>query len=347
MESKPTKPRAGTGQKRVTMSEVAFEAGVGQATVSFVLNGREDMRISRETRKRVIDAAKKLGYRPRGVGRPPAELAHGVIGLMIDEVATSPFAMITIEGAQEEAWTKNVIVEVVMSGHDKEYEAAVLKKWSAEKVQGVIYSTILTRSIVPPDALAMHRSVLLNCYDEPGRYPSVVPAERRGGEVATRALLDSGCRRIAYISGEPWMEASQQRQEGYERALRQSGLPVREQYIAPGNFLPSGGRSATKQLFALDEPPDAIFTGNDLAAVGCYEALREMGIRPGEDVQVVGYDNQLIAQHINPALSTVVLPHRELGAWAVNAILSEGALPEGQERVECPFVPRQSHQRGG
>lgn len=332
---------------RVTMKDVALQAGVSQSTVSFVLNGLEDMRISAETRKRVLDAAQALGYRPRGAGRPPLSTGHRVIGLMFDEVATSPFASISIEGVQEEAWKRDVLVEVVMTGGDKSYEAAILRKWSSDRVEGVIYGSILTRRADPPDALARHKAVLLNCYDPEGRYSSVVPAERRGGEAATRTLIEVGHRRIAFISGEPWMEASDQRMEGYERALRAAGLPVDPSLIVEGNFLPSGGREATHRLMEGGKRPDAIFCANDLMAVGCYEALKELGEEIGRTIAVMGYDDQEIAQHLHPALSTVLLPHREMGQWCAEWILSEAPTRPVLMRMECPPVLRQSHRVSG
>lgn len=173
----------------------------------------------------------------------------------------------------------------------------------------------------------------------------MVPAERRGGEVATAALIAEGYRRIAFISGEPWMEASAQRMEGYERALRAAGIPVDAALVVEGNFLPSGGRAATLKLMAAGQPPEAIFCANDLMAVGCYEALKELGEMPGERIAVMGYDDQEIAQHLSPALSTVLLPHREMGQWCVEHLLADtsGAV---QERMECPLVLRDSHRHG-
>ena len=332
-------------RSRITMKDIALLAGVSQSTVSFVLNGVENMRISLDTRVRVMNAAEELGYRPRRAGRPPKSASTGVVGLMLDEVATSPFAAISIEGAQEEAWKHNVVVEVVMTGGDPSYEAAVLKKWSGDNAIGVIYGSILTRSVTPPEGLSRHRAVLLNCYDPGGRYTSVVPAERRGGEVATEALIAEGFRRIAFISGEPWMEASDQRMEGYERALRANGIPVDPSLIVEGNFLASGGRSATLKLMESDQRPEAIFCANDLRAVGCYEGLKELGERPGNTVAVRGYDGQEIAQHLSPPLSSVVLPHREMGQWCVQRLLNDETAVIA-ERMPCPLAPRASHKTG-
>ncbi|MCC5962253.1 MAG: LacI family DNA-binding transcriptional regulator [Rhodobacteraceae bacterium] len=332
---------------RVTMKDVAARAGVSQSTVSFVLNGMEDMRIAAETRQRVLDAVAELDYRPRAAGRPPSSQMKRVIGLMLDEIATSPFAAISIEGAHEQARKHDALLEIVMTGGDPEYEAAILRKWAADNVQGVIYGSILTRQITPPDALSRHRAVLLNCYDGAGRFASVVPAERRGGEAATDALLAEGHRRIAFISGEAWMDAATQRREGFERAMRAAGVPIDPSLLREGNFLPSGGRAATLDLMRGPTRPDAIFCANDLMAVGCYEALKELGERPGETVAVMGYDDQEIAQHLSPALSTALLPHREMGQWCCAYLLTEAPGPKTQERIACPVILRGSHKRQG
>jgi len=262
---------------------------------------------------------------------------------MFDEVATSPFAAISIEGIQEEAWKNNILVEIVMTGGDKAYEKAILRKWSNDQVLGVVYGSILTRNVTPPIGLEQHRSVLLNCYDANGKHLSVVPAERRGGEDATKALIAEGYKRIAFISGEPWMEASDQRMEGYERALRSAGIPVDPSLVVEGNFLPSGGRKATLKLLSCEALPDAIFCANDLMAIGCYDVLKENGIRIGSDIAVLGYDDQEVAEHLFPTLSTVLLPHREMGTWTVQKLVKDEEITGFQKRLKCPVILRDSH----
>ena len=328
---------------RITMKDVARAAGVSQTTVSFVLNGADEMRIAAETRARVLEVAAELGYRPRSAGRPPAQDTQRLIGVMVDEIATSPFMAISIDGMQERAWSAGVMLEVAMTGGDRAYETATLRKWAADRLEGVIYASILTRKATVPDGLARHRAVLLNCHDPATRHPAIVPAERRGGEAATRALIEAGHRRIAFVSGEPWMEASEQRQEGFTRAMAEAGRPVDPALVVEGNFMPSGGRTATLELMARRDPPDAIFCANDLTALGAYEALKELGLGIGSDVAVMGYDDQEIAQHLEPPLSTVLLPHREMGQLAIEKLLAPGPLDPTQTRLDCPLVLRRSH----
>ena len=327
------------------MNDVALKAGVSQSTVSFVLNGQEDMRISTETRTRVLQAVRELGYRPRSAGRPPASAGHGVIGLMVDEIATSLFAAISIDAIQSTAWKENVIVETVVTGGDKEYERAILRKWSADRVRGVIYSSILTRMVTPPELLANHKCILMNCYDRDGHYPSIIPDEHGGGKTAAEALIKAGHKRIAFITGEPWMDAARLRREGFEQAMAEAGLHLDADLVIEGNFLASGGRNATLQLMDQRDPPDAIFCANDLTAVGCYEALKEMGLRIGEDIAVMGYDDQEIAQHLHPTLTTVLLPHAEMGQLATELVLAEGSIAAEKTAIVCPLVERVSHMK--
>ncbi|TGG93535.1 LacI family DNA-binding transcriptional regulator [Natronospirillum operosum] len=327
---------------RVTMKDVARHAGVSQSTVSFVLNEVTDVSIGADTRQRVLEAVEKLNYkrRPQGMAR---SVSHPIIGFLVDEIATSPFSAITIEGAQEAAWRHGHLLEVAMTGEDAEYEKAILEKWRLQGVVGVIYCSILTRAVTPPEQLAQMRNVLVNCHAEKMPYTAVVPGEVLGGFAATEALLNKGYRRIAFIDGEMWMEAAKDRLTGYRNALTTHGVPIDEALIREGNFLPSGGYKQTLTLLNDGLIFDAIFCANDLTAVGCYEALKERGLRIPDDIAVMGYDDQEIAQHLNPALSTVLLPHREMGQWAVDYLLSpESADTKRVYKLECPLVLRES-----
>lgn len=327
---------------RVTMKDVAKVAGVSQSTVSFVLNGVREVSIADETKNRVYRAAQELGYKNRRRGSTVVQ-EHPVLGFMVDEISTSPFAAISIEGAQDAAWQSGYLLEVVMTGNDKEYEAAVLNKWLAYGVEGVIYSSILTRSASPPTELESMKSVLLNCYAEGSQYPGVVPSEVMGGFSATETLINRGYKNIACIAGEGWAEAAQDRLTGYRQALTTHGIPVRTELIRAGTFLPSSGYTETKAMLDLKIPLDAIFCANDLMAVGCYEALKEAGLRIPEDVAVMGYDDEEIAQHLHPTLSSVLLPHREMGQWAVEYLLTSHSDSSNRVyKLECPVMVRDS-----
>ena len=140
-----------------------------------------------------------------------------------------------------------------------------------------------------------------------------MPGEVAGGHAATDVLIRAGHRRIGYVNGEASMEASRHRLRGYRQALATADLPFDPDLVREGNWQPLSGYEATRELMRLTAPPTAIFCANDLMAVGCYEALRELGLRIPDDVAVMGYDDREIAQHLHPPLTTVLLPHFEMG----------------------------------
>ena len=338
-------------RRRVTMTDVAKAAGCSQATVSFVLNRTAGMKLSPQTRDRVIEAARTLGYvmptfpqRVTGASRLP--LLDGVIGFAVDQLATSPEAVVAIEGARQASWNAGNIIMVAQTLCDPEMEPKTLRALSAPGVSALIYMTIFTREIVLPPYLAELDIpiVLLNCYTTDHTLPAVVPGEIAGGQTSTQHLIQHGHRRIATITGEPWMEAAQHRLKGYRRALATADIPFDPELVVEGDWSASAGYKATQQLLALPERPTAIFCQNDRTAIGCYEALKEAGLSIPEDMSVIGYDDEEIARHMHPPLTTSVLPHRAMGTWAVEQ-LDDPESPTGRypiTKLECPLVERAS-----
>ena len=138
------------------------------------------------------------------------------------------------------------------------------------------------------------------------------------------------------------MDATSDRLRGYQKALKDAGLEFDPDLIRPGNWQPAAGYEQTMALLDLDDPPTAIFCANDLTAVGCYEALKERGLGIPGDVSVIGYDDRDIAQQMRPPLTTVLLPHEEMGARAASIALGGTRAQPGSVIVECPLVERRS-----
>ena len=173
-----------------------------------------------------------------------------------------------------------------------------------------------------------------------------IRSETDGEEAATAHLIALGHRRIAHVTGELWMEAARDRLKGYRRALARAGLAFEKGLVREGNWDYASGQRATGALLDLAEPPTAIFFANDRMAVGGYAALLARGLRVPEDISVVGYDDQPIAQELSPPLTSLVLPHREMGPWAVDWLLRRAARPRPQRfrkiHIPCPLVARSS-----
>jgi LacI family transcriptional regulator len=332
--------------KRATMVDIANKAEVSQATVSLVLNNAPNVRVSEETRARVKSIAAALGYRKGPAHSLPASGAR-VIGLLIDEVTTTPFATPLIEGARDEAAQHDCVVAIFCTGGDPVLEATALDVLSGLRLVGVLYSTLITQSVTPPERLASLPSVLLNCHDKKRRLPSVVPADVTGGYAATAALIAAGHRRIAHIAGEGWGEASVDRAKGYREALASHDIPFDKALLAGPAWTVDSGREQALRLLNLAAPPTAIFCFNDRAAIGCYEACHLKGLRVPQDISVVGFDDEDLVSHLLPPLNTMVLPHDEMARWAVNELITlEGSAwpPAHPRRVktECGYVERGS-----
>ncbi len=332
------------GSQAPTMTEVAAAAGVSQTTVSLVLNGVPGARLSQDTANRVREAAEQLGYQlvRRGSRRPPMSETMA-LGVVVNEISTDPWMALALDGAREKAWEYGLTLSVAVTRGDAEMEQAVLSRIISQPLRGLLYGTIHTQRVVPSAPLYRTTTVLLNCYSSDRSLTSVAPAEVQGGRTATRRLADAGHRRIAMIEGEALMDASRDRLRGYQQALAAAKIAFDPELVRPGNWEPSAGYRQTIELMKLKQAPTAIFCSNDLMALGCLEALAELGLRVPQDISVVGYDNRSVAQSSRPPLTTVLLPHFEMGAIAAELILTKRVRRGGRQpqiKVPCPLIER-------
>jgi len=327
------------------MMDVAAQAGVSQATVSLILNGSPGARFSTATRHRVERVARELGYKFVHRDRRRETQEARVICFIGDELTTDPWVGEAFEGAREKALEFGVTVCLTIARSDPDAEILALERLSDRPFLGIIFATVLTRRIEPSAALRKHRTVLVNSYAADRSLPSVLPGDLVGGRAATERLIVAGRRRIGFINGQQGLDASRDRLRGYRQALASHDIPFDPALVKPGNWEPSSGYDMTRALMALPQPPDAIFCANDLMAVGCYDALRELGKRIPQDVAVIGFDDRDIAKFLHPPLTTLLLPQREMGAIAAEILIdAAGRLDAGpkQIKVECPLVERQS-----
>ncbi|MGN8114417.1 LacI family DNA-binding transcriptional regulator [Labrys sp. 22185] len=337
-------------KKRVTMMDVAKAAGCSQATVSVVLNGITDIKISPDLRMRVQNAARSLGY---GMGSPIRranleELRGSCIGFIVDQLATTPEAVNAIDGARQASWENDVTILVAQTQGRAEHERKAVARLLQAGAQGIVYMSIFTRrvSLDPTFDDLPVPLVLLNCYTSDDRFPAVVPDEATGGRMATVSLIRKGHRRIGTIVGESFMEAAQDRLAGYRQALMEAGIPYDDHLVAEGNWTPTSGFEATQRLLSLEEPPTAIFCQNDKMAMGCFNAIVETGLRIPADLSVVGYDDDELSRHLRPQLTTLELPHRAMGAWAIEQLARKSASSARRiHKIGCTLIERASSDR--
>ena len=327
------------------MIDVAKLAGVSQTTVSFVIN--DNPGIPSETKERVMAAISELGYRPNLTAQSLRTQRSGIIGFVTDEIATTPYAVKIIEGAQDAAWNKGKILILSNTKNDPKLEAATLEMMMDRRVEGIIYATMYHRPVAPPKLLWEIPSVLLDCFVADRSLPSVVPDEVDGGYKATSVLLEKGHQRVGFLNNHDPIPATTARLEGYVAALTAHGLPFDQALVACDSSDSDGGYRCAQALMRLPDPPTALFCFNDRMAMGAYDALRKLGLSIPNDVAVIGFDNQeMISAHLYPPLSTMELPHYEMGKWALNYLLAhmerEVDTQPVQHKLECPYIERTS-----
>ncbi|MHB8749965.1 MAG: substrate-binding domain-containing protein [Aggregatilineales bacterium] len=271
--------------------------------------------------------------------------------MITDEVITTPYAVDIISGAQDALWVQGRVMLVVNAAYGIAMTEASLEALLERRVEGIIYATMFHREVELTSQMSKVPIVLANCFSKDREYPSVVPDEFGGGYAATNLLLRKGHTRIGFINlgtpvnGRPPLAAASGRLAGYKKALDEYNVPYDGLLVKYTNQTPQAVVQLTKELMSLSNPPTAIFCGNDRAAMGCYSALASMQLRIPYDVAVVGFDNQTsIAENLWPPLTTVQLPHYEMGKWAVEYLASGIETPHTpvQRLAECPLVERES-----
>lgn len=319
------------GARRVTLADVAKVVGVSQTTVSLVLSGRgPDLRISEEMQRRVREAATEMEYRRNRVPVGQRATRTRTIAFVSDSVAGSRLAGGMIKGALGAARRRGVTLFIGETEGDARLERTLLETMRDHCVNGIVLASVRTRTISVPAELAGGPAVLLNVLPrEPSPLVSVLPAEVQGGRAAARVLLDAGHGEGIHLIGAgptaddvpPGRTAASDRLTGIRQALTEAGVEV-ESGRPCHRWLPEHGFDATRDLLAKARPR-ALICLDDRLALGAYQALQDAGLTVPDDVSVVSFDDHPIASWLRPGLTTVALPHHDLGAKAVDLLLTE------------------------
>jgi LacI family transcriptional regulator len=324
---------------RVRLSDVARRAGVSPTTASFVLAGRDDMRISEAATRRVRAAAAELGYRPNRTARSLRTQITETIGFVSDTIATEPFAGATVRGAIAAAVERNHLLLIAETEGDPELERRLIDDMLDRQVDGFLYGSMFTREVTLPDALDGHRTVLLNAL-APG-LAAVIPDELAAGRAAAEVLLEAGHRDGVHMVGEvpEALFAARERLAGITAALADAGTALES--VLECEWAPLPACEAVAAMLAAGETAKALICINDRAAFGSLQALQEAGLRVPADVSIVSFDDSDLAQWVRPGLTSVALPHEAMGRAAVELLLD---APEQAivKRLEMPVRRRGS-----
>lgn len=334
--------------RRTTSRDVAKLARVSRTTVSFILNNVSGVRFSEATRKRVLDAAKKLNYSPNIAGRKLVSGKSYTIGLVLcqsaEQIFTDAFLPQVILGVEQAAMQQGF--HVLLKPVDPNDTGGYTRLITENHVDGILLS-----GPRQDDTALMHlhqqRVPILLMGQLPNTdIPFVDVNATAGAELAVNHLIERGHQRIGMITNAPLdYTSAQQRRDGYLKALKKAKLPIDKVLIKEGNYIPASGFEAMKTLLSLTNRPTAVFVASDVVAIGAMLAIKNAGLRIPQDIAVVGFDDIPLAEYYDPPLTTVRLPAFGLG-WAggerlIRIIQGEG-LNDASLLLESNLITRQS-----
>ena len=330
--------------QRATLLQVAERAGVSRSTASFVLTGRHrDMRISEDARQRVLRAAQELDYRPNLMARSLRTKVTRTIALISDTLASDPYAGRAIQGALAAAVAHGHLLFIGETEGDSVVEEKLIADFLDRQVDAFVYASMFTRYVRLPPALKGRRVALLNCLTKASRpgVHAVVPDEVNAGRSAARVLLDAGHRDGIYLLGDPAERvfAGRERVAGLRAELSGAGLRLAGNIEC--DWWPDSAYDAVGAAVRGGLRPRALVCLNDRVALGAYQALREAGRTIPEDVSVVSFDDSEMAAWLRPQLTSIALPHYQLGWRAVELLLDHDAEP-AVVRLPMPVRSRAS-----
>jgi LacI family transcriptional regulator len=325
---------APTYRPRVTIREIADLAGVSVATVSRVMNGRDD--VSAETRELVQRIVRERGYTANRTARGLSAGRTGLIGGTVPLVHPAYFSFI-LSGAAEALYERDMRLVLCPTQHEHEREVTLLERMMHGTTDGGLL-------ILPQESADELEHLLESGYRfvvvDPllplnERIPAVSAAHSAGAVLAVEHLLSLGHRRIGAITGPRGWIATEERVRGYHAALGAAGILAEPELVVESPFFEiESGRAAARRLLDLHTPPTAIFAFNDNIAIGVIQAARERRIRVPEELSVVGFDDVEAAEIVTPMLTTIRQPLAEMGRMAVSLL---ERLIEGQ-RIEALHV---------
>jgi LacI family transcriptional regulator, galactose operon repressor len=336
----------------ITLRDVAQEVGVSISAVSLVLNGHSQGRVRADLAERIRKTADEMLYVPNHFARSLSTKRTATVGLVSDQVATIPFAGHMLAGAQQVLWDEGYLLMLIDTAGNDEITGPAALSLIQRNVDALIFAVEHHKIIDLPTVPGGTPIVVLDGRPErSGRQVDfVVPDEESGARAAVRHLISHGHRRIAFcnVTG-LYPEAARLRLEGYRSALEAAHITVEPDLTVAAESASTGAAiEPARRLLRRGDPPTAVFCFGDKLAMGFYHVARDLGLRIPDDLSIVGFDNQqFIADALSPGLTTVQLPHSEMGEWAARQVLKRirgetlSCAPEGY-LAPCTLVERNS-----
>ena len=321
---------------------MAHEAGVSVGTVSKAINGTGSLKA--ETRQRIVNVANRLGFKPNNLAQSLHREHSSTVGLISND-NFGRFTLPIMQGLEAVLADEGFVVFMANAADSHEKEVASIDRLVSKQVDGLVFTSRRSDKRAPVNVHGIP-AVFVYTQSETEDSFSLIPDDQGGAKLAVNHLIETGKRRIAHVTGPERFEAVRLRRAGYRQALDDHGLPYDERHCLIGEWKGGWGRTAVEQLFdGKNEPPDAIFCGNDQIARGVVDALKRRGMRIPDEVAVVGFDNwSVITEETQPRLTSVDMNLYELGHEAGRHLLKmiHGETFTGVLRLPCTLVKRAS-----
>lgn len=302
-----------------SIKDVAKEAGVSIATVSRVLNDVDV--VNEETKKKVVEAIKKLGYRPNIVARSLKTQRTRTVGIIIPDISSQFYPEI-VRGAEDVSNIYDYNIMLCNTDLDPEKEMEYLRVLKEKMVDGVLYMS----NSLEPNILELIKElqlpmVLVETTSTEGDIPSVTINNEKAAHEGVNYLIHKGNKRVAYIgTHEDAVNASALRYTGYKKAIKENNLELNEKIIYFGGLKAQDGYEGMNKI--LDqEKIDSVFCASDEVAMGAINALRDRGISVPEDVDVIGFDNIYSSAIFYPKITTIAQPMYDMGSVGMRMLI--------------------------
>ena len=312
-------------RRRVTIGEVAAQAGVSVSTVSKVINDRYG--IAEETSARVRAVIEELGYHASLVGQSLRSRRTNVLGVLVRDI--EPFSAELLKGIARAVHSTGYEL-VVFSGSGSSKDQAGWERRYLSRISGTLTDGAILVTPHSIDEVFGSPVVAVDHNVHSSTLPTVDSDNLNGAVSATEHLIGLGHRRIAFLAGRPDLESARHRERGYRQALGDAGITVDESLIRVGGYEAETATAPARELLELDPRPTAIFAANDSTALETMAVARSLGLSIPEDVSIVGFDNVPESALGNPPLTTVEQPLQQMGSEAVRLLI---------ELIENPLQP--------
>jgi len=320
--------------------DVAEKADVSITTVSHVIN--KTRYVSKELTERVKKAMEELDYQPNSLARGLRSGKTRTIGLIIPDISNQYFAEISRK-VEDNGFVHGYSVILCNSDDDYLKERNYLDVLIAKQVDGIVFISAGENSENLEKAQSSHIPTVVVDRDIKNINSDVVMVDnRRGGYIATEYLVSLGHRKIACITGPSLTNPSAERIEGYKQALSNGGIKINQNYIRVGDYRFTSGEKAMRELLMLEQPPTAVFTCNDMMALGAYRAINDIGLKIPDDISIIGFDNIPFSQAVYPNLTTIQQPIQKIAQLVIEMLIEKIKLKNrrSEERSEKPEYNR-------